>query len=71
MRELTAKQASVLAYLDKVGGTPCTPTEIGIHVGGKPYCEASAWACPKLKALVDRGLAERNPRGHYLLKRQE
>ena len=65
--ELTEKQRKIVAYLYQQC-TPCTPTEIGIHVGGKCYGQASSWACSTLKRLTEMGITERNRRGHYAIR---
>jgi DNA-binding PadR family transcriptional regulator len=66
MRNLTHHQRAILEYLDSRGSD--TPTEIGIHAGGKNYNQASCWACPKLRELERAGLVERDgPRKPYRL----
>jgi DNA-binding PadR family transcriptional regulator len=66
MRNLTRYQHAILNYLAACG--EATPTDIGIHAGGKNYNGASGWACPKLRELERAGLVERDdPRSPYRL----
>lgn len=62
---MSPKQKAILEYLEQHQG-PCSPTEIGIHVGGKCYAQASSWACSGLAPLVLSGRVRKNPNGHYL-----
>lgn len=58
---LSGRQQDVIAYLR--GKEWTSPTEIGGMVWGFPH--HSATASPVCKRLVERGLLERNERGHY------
>lgn len=72
--QVTERQMWVLKYLaarerqDK--GQWVSPTEIGREVRASRLVEirptrSSAWACPKLKALLELKLVSRNETGQY------
>jgi len=61
---LTDKQKRILDYLKAQGGA-CSPSDIGMNVGAKPYSQASSWACQGLKGLCKAGLVKRTDKGHY------
>ena len=48
-----------------------SPTTIGQEAAKKPYYCASAWASPKCKKLAEKGILERNNKGHYRLPRAD
>lgn len=60
---MTPNQFAVLAYLCEKQPQFVAPTEIGREVGGNG--RHSAWASPICKRLVDLGLVNRSPDGHY------
>jgi len=64
MNKLTWQQTAVLEYLKNKDWT--SPTEIGGMVWGGHH--HSSTASPVCKRLVEKGLLERNKRGHYMLK---
>lgn len=66
--KLGTAQRAIYEYLVRVKMKPCvffiSPTEIGLYFDR--HCgQASSWASPKLKALVKKGLVERNGDGWY------
>lgn len=69
-KPLTEKQQAFLDHLKQFPGVFVGPTKIGIALGRKEGegTSPSAWASPTLKTLVERGLVERNDRGHYKAK---
>ena len=62
LKVLTATQRDLLIFLRERTGL-FSPTEIGEHFG-KPYNNASSWACRHLKKLVSLGFVE-NFHGTY------
>lgn len=61
---ISTEQYMIARYLLGKGWT--SPTEIGCALKGKRF--HSAWASPKCKALVRRGLIKRNKKGWYKIK---
>jgi len=55
---LNANQSLILQKLSECS-MPATPTELGQYCG-KRYDQASSWACRNVKALVGKGLVQRN-----------
>ena len=62
---MTPLQISILSYLDDYYAIFVSPSEIGGAVGKRDFNSASAWASPKLKSLVGKGLVERSTDGRY------
>lgn len=71
MSELTKTESWIINYLS--GRGTCSPTQIGtaygdhLHGNNSFHCYHSAWASPRCKKLVEKGLVERSDKGHYRL----
>ena len=63
--KLTMNQAIVLQFLNRMNNW-VSPTSIGVSLSRGH----SAWASPICKALVKKGLVERNENGWYRAVRQ-
>jgi hypothetical protein len=60
-KDLSHAQWDILCWL-RIQRNSATPTEIARAVGGKSISglrRGSAWACPKLRSLVDKGYVEK------------
>lgn len=70
--KLSYAQINIIDYLKSKRMTVAqewfSPSVIGMEVGHKLYYSSSAWASPKCRRLVDKGLLERNEHGQYRLK---
>lgn len=71
IKELSFNEQWVLAYLQ--GETRfISPTAMGrdhaIQTGSSSPNHHSAWASPICKKLLNKGLLERNAKGHYRIK---
>jgi hypothetical protein len=66
---MTKSEEWILMYLDKRGF--CSPTQIGraygdhLHGNNSFHSYHSAWASPKCKKLVEKGLVEKNDKAQY------
>jgi hypothetical protein len=69
---MTKNEQAIIAYLKGKGWV--SPTEIGHNVGGykntafgtsTTILRHSSWASPICIRLADKGILERNIRGHY------
>jgi hypothetical protein len=61
MKELTAKQATILGIMAEHPGAD-SPTVIGVYAR-QPDSKAGSWAQSGLKALVEKGLVEKADKG--------
>ena len=66
--KLTKNQYNILKYLYDNRKSKLTPTNIGHKVGGyngRGTLRHSAWACPILKSLINKGLVKMYSKGLY------
>ena len=63
---LTPKQRNVLIWMSGWGCTGyISPTTIGLQVGNQCGYRAAQWACGALRALVEKGLVQKNSPSAY------
>lgn len=69
--KMSKNEQWVLAYLGEHPGYH-SPSSIGVshgaEAGSNSFAHHSSWASPVCKRLVEKGLVERNEKGHYRIK---
>lgn len=65
---MEADERQIEAYLESMAGQFVSGREIARRAGGKSRFEEDPnWAAPALRELVEKGIIEMDPTGHYRL----
>jgi hypothetical protein len=66
------KEKKILDYLENVDDFRgvFTPTEVGMHIFGKPYAQSSSYANNVLKHMVKKGVIRAIGGGYYEMEKK-